>query len=503
MAKKQSLYTAFCGVFFALFAFVTLDCLVNNRSGSFTYRVGVLAVLAVLTGAALLALWWLWRTKVPVLCGKSQRIAVGVLLLCFLGVQLVFGMVLRVGPSTYWDFGIILDAATQNALYGTLPGEYFGLWGNNSPTYLLLAWVMRIPAAVWGTPLACYTFTIVLNCLVTNFALLLCYATAKHLFGAHSALFCLLCSFLLLPFTAYMPIVYTDTLTLVFPIGAVLLWLKARRCLQNTATWKSAVWRMALAGVLCALGAKLKFTVIIALLAIAVDAVLQLPLKKAVQALAPAALACVLCMGLVSFYVENTALLPPYEKDAAVPYTHWIMMGLHGDGMYYDADYRLTLSVDTYAERVALNKQVIAQRVKEFGPGGLLAHSADKLSFIFGDGTYFAAYKLYLSPLYNTQLHRFLIWDYGEFGITSYATMALQLCLLAGMAAGAFKALRCKNHAATVLRIAVFGLALFLLLWEARSRYLINFLPLMLLCGVSGLPQMEKEGSIDTDCARI
>lgn len=139
--------------------------------------------------------------------------------------------------------------------------------------------------------------------------------------------------------------------------------------------------------------------------------------------------------------------------------------------------------------RQALNLEVIGQRVRDYGVGGMLRHLADKLSFIFGDGTYFAAYKLYLSPLYNTPLHRFLLWDYGEFGLTSYATMSLQLCLLAAMAWGAWRAMRSRCHTATVLRVAVFGLALFLLLWEARSRYLINFLPLMLLCGASALPQ--------------
>lgn len=37
-----------------------------------------------------------------------------------------------------------------------------------------------------------------------------------------------------------------------------------------------------------------------------------------------------------------------------------------------------------------------------------------------------------------------------------------------------------------MVQMAVFGLALFLLIWETRSRYLINFLPLFILMSAHG-----------------
>ena len=37
------------------------------------------------------------------------------------------------------------------------------------------------------------------------------------------------------------------------------------------------------------------------------------------------------------------------------------------------------------------------------------------------------------------------------------------------------------------MQLAVFGLFLFLLIWETRSRYLINFVPIFILLGLDGI----------------
>ena len=69
---------------------------------------------------------------------------------------------------------------------------------------------------------------LVCNTLCVNGALLLLYRVLRRLYGAKSALFGLAGAFLFLPFLLYGPIVYTDTFTLPFPIGALALWLSAR-----------------------------------------------------------------------------------------------------------------------------------------------------------------------------------------------------------------------------------------------------------------------------------
>ena len=59
----------------------------------------------------------------------------------------------------------------------------------------------------------------------------------------------------------------------------------------------------------------------------------------------------------------------------------------------------------------------------------------------------------------------------------------------------AARAARFRAHGATVARVAVFGLLLFLLLWETRSRYLMNFLPVLLLAAFPGTPAPVDEAA--------
>ena len=55
------------------------------------------------------------------------------------------------------------------------------------------------------------------------------------------------------------------------------------------------------------------------------------------------------------------------------------------------------------------------------------------------------------------------------------------------------------------MQIAVFGLFLFLLIWETRSRYLVNFVPIFILLGIDGIQEicsllpMKKNGQMKTE----
>ena len=69
--------------------------------------------------------------------------------------------------------------------------------------------------------------------------------------------------------------------------------------------------------------------------------------------------------------------------------------------------------------------------------------------------------------------------------------VGVQAALLAGLAVAGVRSAFRRRHRATVLRVAVLGLALFLLLWEARSRYLVNFLPVML---AAAFPAVDEGG---------
>ena len=113
------------------------------------------------------------------------------------------------------------------------------------------------------------------------------------------------------------------------------------------------------------------------------------------------------------------------------------MMGLSGDGGYNDANYKLTLAGEDYSARVEIAQDEIVRRVREMGITGLAAHGADKLSYIFGDGLYYASMKLDIGNVHKgNPLQAYFVQGMPHTGRAVYAALGMQTALLAGPAAG-------------------------------------------------------------------
>ena len=362
--------------------------------------------------AVLAAAWRLWQKRGFSPEGRAEIFLVAALLGGYWAVQLVFAFVLEVQPTRTWDFGLVFSAAQQYAQSGVLPGDYFSQFHNNAPMYLVLVALFKV-LGVLGVQNV-IPAALVCNTLCVNVSLLVLYRVLRRLYGVKNALFGLAGAFLFLPFLLYGPIVYTDTVTLPFPIGAL------------------------------------------------------------------------------SLAALHSPWLPAYDREKAIPWQHWVMMGLSGDGGYNDDDYKLTLEGEDYSARVQIAQTEIVRRVEEMGPGGLLSHGLDKLSYIFGDGLYYAPMKLDIGSVHKGNLlQAYFIQGMRHTGRAVYAALGVQAALLAGLAVAGVRSAFQRRHRATVLRVAVLGLALFLLLWEARSRYLVNFLPVML---AAAFPAVDEGG---------
>lgn len=435
--------------------------------------------------AALIAgLWLLWRRRgrVP----RHEARIVALLLGIYFAVLLAFGLLMQVRPENTWDFPAVSLIAQDLVLTGRQPDFYFERFPNNAPLLWLYVGVFTLCHAFGAQRIM--PGLVVFNCLCITATVLFLYLAARRLWGAKWALFVLLGAFFCPAFLLYAPIAYTDTLSMPFAAGAFWLWLCARRYAREDG--RRAAFRAVGAFVLASLGAILKVTVAILVVAFVLDAVL-LWRGRARWAL--------LGVGLLLFAVLRVGgmrlaqgALPEYDEPG-IPYSHWIMMGLHGTGGYYDPDYEATLAWPTYEERVAFNWRESARRLREMGPLGFLDHCAGKLAYIISDGTYYAPSKLDRGAANPNLLHKFIISGEPYAGFLYYAADAWQLCLLGLCAVGAVRAMRRREDGMTIPRAAVFGLLLFLLIWEARSRYLVNFLPLLLLCAASGLVLRETE----------
>ena len=62
-----------------------------------------------------------------------------------------------------------------------------------------------------------------------------------------------------------------------------------------------------------------------------------------------------------------------------------------------------------------------------------------------------------------------------------YFAQGIQFAFVMCLLITAYKAIVSKNYENTYIRIAIFGVLIFLLLWENRSRYLLNYIPIFIV----------------------
>ena len=185
------------------------------------------------------------------------------------------------------------------------------------------------------------------------------------------------------------------------------------------------------------------------------------------------------------FFVNKTGILPFKIQDAGeIPYTHWVMMGMskEGEGGYLWEDLKYTLSFETKEERKNANILEIKKRLNNFGVDGYAKFLLNKASMTWGDGTYFAPQKLNRQPVRTTVLHQIVLPDSKYYKYYYNFCFSFQFLFLIAMI---FKNIinfqETKIDKINFVNLAIFGLFLFLLLWETRSRYIVNFIPLFVL----------------------
>ena len=174
-----------------------------------------------------------------------------------------------------------------------------------------------------------------------------------------------------------------------------------------------------------------------------------------------------------------------------IPYTHWKMMGVEDKdadnserntyGGYNVHDYDKTESFATVKDAQKYNIKEYMKRVNKMGFVGYAEFLTKKSVNIWADGYYFSNVKLGISPINNnTILRKFLLQDSTTkyFGI--YFTQGVNFSFLIALIIGAVLKVKDKCEEVDSVRLAIIGIMIFLLFWEGRSRYLVNYIPIFI-----------------------
>ncbi|HWS29795.1 MAG TPA: glycosyltransferase family 39 protein [Clostridia bacterium] len=490
----RALYYLFC------FAFTVIVGSVIFANSANDFSAAILLALIVLNLALLFFAFHMLKKHATFVERYYKCIIASGLVFLFV-VNVISGYALRYEPV--FDLGAIFTGASEWVSTGnfmdhmnwTCDPSYFYYFPNNLGGMTLLFFGFKF--ASWFSIADYYAVAMVMNALLGAATVLLTVLICKRLLGMTQSVMALVCVLMSPPFYFLAPVFYTDALSMVFPVLTIFLYLKYTDC---EACRIKVLWAT-LIGACCAVGMLVKITVVIALIAVLIYHICTKGVTSALPVVAVSGVVIAAVLIAFNAYFYSAHLDKSTAEKLNVPYIHWIMMSLEGEGKYNPQDYEFTFSFDDPEEKKTAISSLILQRIKSRGLRGMLDLFYAKGITIFGDGTYAQSDFLDDNPVNETALHRFVLYD-GEFypeykHLCSGIYFTLQLLMLVS----AYGALRKKEAPSgkTLPLLSMLGIMLFLMFWEVSGRYLTNFIPMIIISAVSGLDVLSRDVSLTED----
>ena len=404
-----------------------------------------------------------------------------------------------------WDPAEVYMTA-MNLAYGLqddFESAYFSRYPNNMLMTVFFSWIYRL-AGNWKIN----EYFMLLGVLSAGFGLVLflTYDCADRLLDGKRpdiALWCWIAALLLAGISPWVAVQYSDSLALILVTINVWLYLKVRDGRHRP------LWILLLT-FLTAISYRVKPQAAILLIAIVMMRVLgesgQWAGKNAWKKSCAAALAAVIGFG-GGMWVGRQVIsdCSPYlNSNQTFGPAQYLKMGLNEErmGVFAQEDVEVSASIANPEERNAYDLQVAADRVREMGAGRLLKHGVRKLLINYGDGTFaweqegmfydFDSYYFtlgsdwgyeHIPPFYIDGKYEEMV-EYSCSYVWRTIVQCVWMCVLA---LGIFSFRRKGDTRIGTLQLAILGLTLFELLFEARARYLFAYAPVYILLAGAGI----------------
>jgi len=424
------------------------------------------------------------------LFAKNYYVILGAFMVLMFISQIVFGYILRFDPI--FDLEAVYRGALEWVNTGTFGSyksstcyeSYFYIFPNNLGCLAFLAVIFKI-ANIFNITDSFMVATAV-NSILSVSTMCLTSLICKRLWGIRHAVVVL--SFFLLspPFYFSAAVFYTDFLSIIFPILILYIFLKC----QDFGSQKKRIFFYCLIGIVAAIGMLIKFTVVITVIAIVIYLLVKRNYKQTIAFTLISAV--MIGVTIISFnsYIYSNHLDKATAAQERLPYTHWIMMSLSGTGGYNNSDFDFTSSIEDPYERLKVTTDEIFVRLDKLGFTGVMNLAEVKSARCFGDGTYALAEFLDDNPQNNTIVQEFILFDGKHYKAYKSVCAGIFLSILILMVISGFKNIidyRQRVKCCLIPQLCVFGIMLFLLMWEVNSRYINNFIPMIFISAVGGM----------------
>lgn len=195
--------------------------------------------------------------------------------------------------------------------------------------------------------------------------------------------------------------------------------------------------------------------------------------------------------------VAVKGLAPELDPERAYSMTHFLMMGANAqtEGVYSEDDVAASRLLSDKASRQAMNIQEWENRITGMGPLGLGRLSLEKTLCNFADGTLaWACEGSFWVTLHGDGgcfsdyygIGSFSSSDDGSANAKLFQDLSqiTWLLLLCGMALGFLR--KKTERGELVAYLALVALAIFLMVFECRARYLYLYAPFFIMLGIAG-----------------
>lgn len=446
---------------------------------------------------------------------KHFRIDHAVMILSAIVFALQIFIMYNIYFETGWDVQNTTTASELMAFGktdGFIEEYYFGMYPNNLFYVFIQAVILKLGSFIGIFAEYKMMYVVIVNCILNTLSCYLVYkVTAIYARKRYAliAFFFAVISFGLSPWSV---IPYSDAFGIIFPIASFYLFVKP------TKNNKIKYMNFAFATILAIFGYLVKpqcFIIIIALLIFEVIyGFRKIHIKNFIKPIAVILSVCIF-VPLISMGVTQVAINNGIEVDEGKEFgvAHYFMMGLNTErqGVWAEEDVEFSKIFTTTEARNSADWERAMNRIDQMQDGEYTELLKKKLLITFNDGTYawgqegrfFNEQGMFREP--NDTASPYLrsyvyMWEenYETFSYLSHIVW-ISIFVLAFLVL-LFKANDEKGRKEIpILMLAILGLILFELLFEARARYIYTYLPVFCVLAALGFNGVVQKISLYRD----
>lgn len=408
-----------------------------------------------------------------------------------------FFMILQLVSEVGWDCGAVINAAL-----GSNPAEesnqYLSVYPNNLFLvfiYRLLFRLLRVHAVMNAYYLAAFV-----NLFCIQIAMYYLYSSLKMLFYENEADMGMLFFIFIFIFSPWLVIPYSDVVSMPFTVFLCYHYLKLG--MQKDQKEKKNKKVICILALVTMVGTCIKPTVFIVSIAGWFYLGIKGKREKNRAYGKQLFLFLIICLLLQVIWngIVNTQTWYELDQTRRMTFTHYLMLGANDNrGVYTQEDCEISQNEKDVPSRQRKNMYVLRSRLKQKGINGYLHHIWDKGCMIHSEGNFFwggeGGMNFLNFDLSKHSVMRNMYYINGmHYDVYKYGVQGIWFVFLLVAGSGILSIGRKHTSEQMMIALAIWGIILFNILFEARSRYLIPFLPFYSMMFCYGVQEIQATG---------